>query len=582
VAISGIGTSPLRGVPASPGIGVGAVRRLAAPVSAQVFVPEEQRGGEIERALDALAGAGSELDALAARLRAEGRDTDAEIVETGALMALDPGLADSVKAAIGRDGLPAGEAIVTACSAQADLLSALPDELLAARADDVRSLGRRAALLTAGSTPPSVDGCDVVLVAEDLGPADVAELDAGVQAVALAGGGATAHAAIVARSLAIPLVAELGDGVRALADGALVVVDGSEGVVLAEPDAERVQHARCAAARRNRAREHAAAQRAVPAVTRDGRRMTVLANVAGAAELRLALDAGAEGVGLLRSELAFLQADSWPTQAQHRRALEPVLAGLAGRPATVRVLDYGGDKLPPFLDGARERGIGLLLQAPHALAAQLRAILESAAGAEVRVLVPMVGSLGQLEAAATAVRAAADAVGAPAPPLGPMIETPEAAGIADALAQRADFLSIGTNDLTAATLGADRFAPGAGVAHDPRVLAAIAASVQAARRAAIPIEVCGEAASDPVALPLLVGLGVDELSVGASRVGTVRAWVRELVHRDARELATRALGCTSARQVEALVAPVAERLAAVERGDPLIRPVARGQGQPAS
>jgi phosphoenolpyruvate-protein kinase (PTS system EI component) len=407
-----------------------------------------------------------------------------------------------------------------------------------------------------------------VLVAEDLGPADIAELDAGVHAVALAGGGATAHAAIVARSLAIPMVAELGDAVLGLANGAVIVVDGSEGLVHAEPDAERVRHARSAAARRTRAREHAAEQRAVPAETLDGRRITVLANVAGAAELRLALDAGAEGVGLLRTELAFLQADTWPTQAQHRRALVPILNGLRGRPATVRVLDYGGDKLPPFLDGAHERGIQLLLQAPEALAAQLRAILESASGAELRVLLPMVGSTVELETAATALRAAAEAVGAPIPPLGPMIETPRAAANADVLAQRAGFLSIGTNDLTAATLGADRFAPGAGAAHHPRVLAAIAASVQAARRAGIPIEVCGEAASDPIALPLLVGLGVDELSVGASRVGTVRAWVRELVLREAQELATRALGCTTAQQVEALMAPVAERLAAVERGDP--------------
>jgi multiphosphoryl transfer protein len=559
--------SALGGVPASPGIGVGAVRRLAGTVSAGAVVADEQRAAEIARAVEALASAADELDALAARLRDEGRDTDAEIVETGALMALDPGLAAGVKAAVGDDGLPAADAIVAACSAQADALAALPDEMLAARADDVRSLGRRAALLAAGSAPASAGGGDLVLVAEDLGPADIAALDAGVQAVALAGGSATAHAAIVARSLAIPLVAELGDAVLALADGAVIVVDGTGGIVLVEPDAERVRDARRAAARRTRAREHAAEQRAVPAITLDGRRIAVLANVAGAAELRLALDAGAEGVGLLRTELAFLHADKWPTQAQHRRALEPVLRGLAGRPATVRVLDYGGDKLPPFLDGARERGIQLLLHAPEALAAQLRAILESGAGYQLRVLLPMVGSTVELETVATALRAAAEAVGVPAPPLGPMIETPRAAGIADALAQCAGFLSIGTNDLTAATLGADRFAPGAGAAHHPRVLAGIAASVQAAHCAGIPIEVCGEAASDPIALPLLVGLGVDELSVGASRVGTVRAWVRELVHREAQELATQALECTTAQQVEAIMAPVAERLEAVERGD---------------
>ena len=556
-------------MPASPGIGVGAVRRLVAPapVRASGPVPEDRHGAEIERALAALAAAAGELDALAARLRADGRDTDAEIVATGALMALDPGLADGVKDAVGRDGRWAEQALVAACAKQADVLAALPDETLAARADDVRSLGRRAARLAAGSMPVAGAGREAVLVADDLGPADVAELDAGIQAVALAAGGVTAHAAIVARSLGIPLVAELGDAVLGLEDGAVIVVDGAEGVVLAEPDADQLEDARRVAARRTRAREHAVAQRAVPAVTRDGRRITVLANVAGAAELRLALDAGAEGVGLLRTELAFLDARAWPTEAQHRRALEPVLGSLGGRPATVRVLDYGGDKLPPFLAGTRRRGIGLLLHAPDALAAQLLAIVESAAGADVRVLLPMVGSTVELEVGATALRAAAEAVGAPVPPLGAMIETPRAAGIAAALAQRCGFLSIGTNDLTAATLGVDRFAPGAAAPHHPRVLAAIATSVQAARRAGIPIEVCGEAASDPVMLPLLVGLGVDELSVGASRWSSSRTHARTVPTREAQRLAAGALRCTTAQEVATLAASVAERLAGVERGD---------------
>ena len=169
MALSRVETTALRGVPAAPGIGVGPVRRLAAPVSAGDVVPEERRGAAIERALEALAAAASELDELAARLRTDGRATDAEIVETGALMALDPGLATAVKAAVGGDGLPAQDAILAACSAHADVLAALPDEMLAARADDVRSLGRRAALLAAGSVPTVSDGRDFVLVAENLG-----------------------------------------------------------------------------------------------------------------------------------------------------------------------------------------------------------------------------------------------------------------------------------------------------------------------------------------------------------------------------------------------------------------------------
>lgn len=570
---------PLHGGPASPGVGVGAARLLAAPVSAAEHVPDELRPAEIERAQRALDAAAAELEALAARMRVDGRDSDAEIVETGALMACDPGLAAGVQARIADDGLAAPGAIVAACTAQADVLAALPDATLAARADDVRSLGRRAARLAAPAAAPAEAGeGDAVLVADDLGPADVAELDAGVQGVALARGSATAHAAILARSLGIPMVVSLGDAVLELADGELIVVEGDVGSVLPRPDADQVQAARVSARRRAAARERAGAQRGVPAQTLDGRRIAVLANVAGAAELKLALEAGAEGIGLLRTELAFLQAPAWPTQDEHRRALEPVLQRLDGRPATVRVLDFGGDKIPPFLDGIEERGIGLLLRAGDAFDAQLRAILEAGRGADVRVLLPLVDSTADLEAAANALRAAAQAVSVPVPTLGPMIETPRAADAADALAHLAGFLSVGTNDLAASTLGVDRFASAGSMAHHPRVLAAIAQAVAAARREGIPMEVCGEAASDPVALPLLVGLGVDEVSVGASRVGAVRAWVRELMYAEVQDLAHRALACTTVDQVEALTAPLADRLASLERGDALAERVEGDRG----
>jgi phosphoenolpyruvate-protein kinase (PTS system EI component) len=569
---------PLHGLPASPGVGVGTVRRLAAPVTEGERIADEVRPAEIERALRALDAAAKELDALAARLRDDDRGADAEIVETGALMARDPALAAGVRASIADQSLPADHAIVTVCAAHAEVLAALPDATLAARADDVRSLGRRAARLAAlPDTSGAGGGGETVLVADDLGPADVAELDAGVQGVVLAGGSATAHAAIVARSLGIPMVAGVGETALALAEGELVVVDGDRGSVLPSPDADRLDGARASARRRAVARERAGAQRDLAAQTIDGRRITVLANVAAAPELELALQAGAEGVGLLRTELAFLQARAWPTHDEHRRALEAVLQGLDGRPATVRVLDFGGDKVPPFLDGIGERGIRLLLRAGAPFDAQLHAILEAGRGADVRILLPLVNSTVELAAAAAALARAARAVGVPVPPLGPMIETPRAAGVVDALAQRAGFVSVGTNDLTAATLGIDRFAAGRSLAHHPRVLAAIARTVRAARRAEVPMEICGEAASDPVALPLLVGLGVDEISVGASRVGAVRAWVRELVHGEAQELAQRALACTTADEVDALAAPLAERLVSVERGDALAEGV-EGEG----
>jgi phosphoenolpyruvate-protein kinase (PTS system EI component) len=269
--------------------------------------------------------------------------------------------------------------------------------------------------------------------------------------------------------------------------------------------------------------------------------VTVLTNAASAAEVRAGLAAGAEGAGLIRTELAFLEAESWPTQADHVRALAPVLAGLRGRVATVRVLDFGGDKTPPFLRGTAERGLALLLSAEQAFIAQLRAIAHVAGDVDLRILLPMVNSVAELDAARERVVAAVDA-----PQIGAMIETVEAVDAAPGLAAGSSFLSIGTNDLTAAVLGADRFAAASSPTGDPRVLRAIDASVRAAHDAGIAIEVCGEAASDPHLLPLLVGLEVDELSVGAARVGATREWVRELDFERCREQVRRAMAGAAA------------------------------------
>jgi phosphoenolpyruvate-protein kinase (PTS system EI component) len=476
---------------------------------------------ELERARAALRRAGDELTALAARLRADGAAEQADIVETGVLMAADPALDAAVEAAVAR-GLAAPQAVVAAADELADLLAAIEDPVLAARADDVRSLGRRAASERAAPPGPG----PFVLVAQDLGPADVAELDERVAGIVLAAGGPSAHAAVIARGLGLPMVVGAGAAVLALVDGTPVAVDGDRGVAIVDPTvAPEGPKARVVAEG--------------PAVTRDGVRIRILANAAGPAEVRAALAAGAEGVGLLRTELAFLDAEAWPDEAAHRRRLEPVLALLGGRTATVRVLDFGGDKTPPFLRGRAARGIALLLEAPDALAAQLRAI-GSADG--IRVLLPLVRDAADVEA----VRAFTAA------PLGAMIETAAAAEQSPAIAAAADFLSIGTNDLTADVLGVDRFAPGVMATHDPRVLRAIARVGAAARKHGRVLEVCGEAASDPRMVPLLVGLGVTELSVGAARVADTHAAVRAL--EGATELASAAVAADDVAQVERLLA----------------------------
>jgi phosphoenolpyruvate-protein kinase (PTS system EI component) len=384
-----------------------------------------------------------------------------------------------------------------------------------------------------------------VLLAVDLGPADVAELDASVVGVALGAGGVTAHAAIVARSLGLPMVVGLGESLAAIEEGTPVVVDGGRGRFVAAPAQDEVLLADRDVEARAEARRRAAADRDLSATTRDGRRVRVLANVSSRVEVDAALVAGAEGVGLLRTELAFLEAAGWPTRADHERTLGPVLAALTGQVATVRLLDFGGDKTPPFLRGSSGRGIELLLAAPEALAAQVAAIAATAGGVELRVLVPMVTEAAQLNA----VRDLLGGVGV----VGAMVEVPAAATLADQLAAAAGFLSVGTNDLASLELGRARDSRQPAPAHHPAVLRRIAGVVAAARAAGIPVEVCGEAASDPRALPLLVGLDVDELSVGAARVGEVRAAVRALDHGRVRDLAARALDAGSTAEVERLL-----------------------------
>jgi phosphoenolpyruvate-protein phosphotransferase len=494
-------------------------------------IPEVDRAAELIKANAALEASAAELESIAASLREKGRAAEAEIVETGVLIARDPVLLAGVERLVVERGLIAAVALREAAGESARELAQLDDPMLAERADDVRSLGRRAAAHAAGARSNRTTG---VLVAESLGPADVAELS-GVDGVALAGGGVTAHAAIVARSLGLPMVVGLGPNILDITDGEEVVLDGDGGVLVRFPAPDRLSKARDVVASRRLARERAVEHRADPAITRDGHRVRILANAASVAEVKEALAQGAEGVGLLRTELLFLDSPAWPSESQQIRFLKPILSELAGLTATVRLLDFGGDKTPHFLRGTVERGVELLLHAPEALSAQLSAIVEAGAKARLRILIPMVTDAEQVRL----VRAAlADVLaGRQSPELGAMIETPEAARRSAEIANEVDFLSIGTNDLTQMVLGLDREQSKSAPVTDVRVLRLIDLTMRSARDAGIPVDVCGEAASDETAMPIMVGFRVDELSVAAARVGEVRERIRELQFADCEKLA---------------------------------------------
>jgi phosphoenolpyruvate-protein phosphotransferase len=544
----------LHGLAASAGVAV-----APAFVLREVEPARNGGGGEEERsrALRALADVARELGAAAERLRAAGLADEAEIVEANRLMSEDPSLESEVaELAL---GVSAEAAVVRATERHATLLAELGDPLLAARAADVRELGRRAARLLAGAPPLALPDGPVVLVAHELGAAEISELQlAGgeLAGIALAAGSATSHAAIVARALDLPLVVALGEEALAVGDGETVVLDGDRGRLVVEPSAAALAEARTAQRRAVEHKLELAALRTRPPVTRDGRRMTLLANAANGAEVRAGLDAGADGVGLLRTELAFLEAREWPSEAEQFASLVSPLSLLRGQVATVRTFDFGEDKTPPFLAGIAERGLELALAEPEALRAQLRAILRAGADTRLRLLFPLVRDAEQLNAARALLAEALGDVGwtSPRPRVGAMIETPEAAAQAAAIAAEADFLSIGTNDLVQYTLRLDRELPLASTssAASPEVLAHVQAVVRAAHALGRPVEVCGEAAGEPAVAALLVGLGVDELSVSPARLDAVRAAVRSLTSAAASAAAARAVRAASLDEALAL------------------------------
>jgi phosphoenolpyruvate-protein kinase (PTS system EI component) len=511
-----------RGVPVSEGVAAGSIYPGDTRAGSRPATPDEVAG--------AFAAVARERSALARRLREEGRGDEADIVDIGALIAADPALVDPAVAAA-RGGADAAAAVERSAAAQAAAIAALANPDLAARADDVRQVAAAVLARLAGGpvAPPPAER--FILVRREVDPADLIRLaEAGLAGAVSVGGGASSHSAIIARGLGVPMLAGADPGVLAVPAGRPAIVDAAGGHLIVDPSPQELAALPGPAAAPVVAgpggRAGVTAAGSGPLRTADGQEITLLCNVASAAETRLGLAAGAAGVGLLRTEIPFLGATAWPSEADHRRALDPVLSLLAGRPAVVRLLDFSGDKIPPFLAGQRA-GLAALLSQPRALGDQLRAVLRSGAQTQLAVMVPMVASAGEMALVRAALAEAAAAVGAGLPELGMMVELAATASAASAFAPASDFFSIGTNDLTSQVLGLDRADPrmSPALAADPRVLALVCEVVRAGAAAGVGVSVCGDAAADPAVLPLLIGLGVRRLSVGAARLPQVAEWI---------------------------------------------------------
>ncbi|MEZ4513254.1 MAG: phosphoenolpyruvate--protein phosphotransferase [Chloroflexota bacterium] len=559
----------ITGLPAAPGIAIGPIFQLTRQT---ITVRQSFAGVEAEKATlaAALTTAQEQLAALRDQMATQAAE-EAAIFDVHRDILDDPDLEELVHGLI-ENGQSAAQAWQSSVEARANIMAGLDDPLLAARAADLRDVGERVLRILAGdeATGASLPDHPVILIAHDLSPSDTAALDKEkVLGICTAAGGPTAHAAIIARALGLPAVVSAGEKVLELAGETAVILNGHSGTLTLHPDEATLSAARAAQEQEQEKQKAAVAAAADPAITQDGQRVEVVANIGSVADAQQAYAAGAEGVGLLRTEFLFMERDQPPDEEEQFTVYRDIAQALHNQPVIVRTLDIGGDKPLPYINVPHEdnpflgeRGIRLCLNRPDLLRQQLRAILRAASHGTLRIMFPMVADLGEWHAAKNMVAEVQEEIarhdatqGETAVSLGIMIEIPAAALMADAFAPEVDFFSIGTNDLTQYTLAMDRMHPVLAKQADglhPAVLRLIHTTAEAAHRAGKWVGVCGELGADPHALPILLGLGVDELSVNVPALATVKAQIRSLQMADARTLAQRALQCRTAAEVRAL------------------------------
>ncbi|WP_186181750.1 phosphoenolpyruvate--protein phosphotransferase [Burkholderia gladioli] len=560
----------IEGVGAGPGFVAGPVRLMRS----RTLQIEDRADDPLDAATRleaALASTARELEALA-------RETGARLGEAeGAIFAAQRELLDDAAlldetARLVVDGHGLAWSWHRATEQQAAKLAALPDPLLAARAADLRDVARRVLghlgdADVEGSADVSGDGvgqgAPAILIAEDLTPSDTAQLDPAVTlGFCTVAGGPTSHTAILARTMGVPAAVACGAALLALRDGEHVVLDGNAGRLYAGVSAADRERAAEAQRRFVEAQHRAAANRALPAATLDGHVLEIGANITRPAQVRAAIENGADGVGLMRTEFLFLERHDAPDEEEQYACYRQMVEASGGRHLIIRTLDIGGDKQVPYLNLPHEsnpflgvRGLRLCLRRPELFVPQLRALYRAAMHGPLWIMFPMVSTLDEARQAialAETVRAELDA---PKVPLGIMVETPSAAALADHFAELVDFFSIGTNDLTQYVLAIDREHPElARMAQSlhPAVLRMIAQTVDGARRHRKWVGVCGGLAGEPLGAAILAGLGVDELSMSVRDIPAVKTRLRASRLDALRALARRALDAADVDAVRAL------------------------------
>jgi phosphoenolpyruvate-protein phosphotransferase len=554
----------LKGISGAPGIAIGPIYHLKKTeiTVEETFENESVEKNQLQTAIEQAKG---QVARLKTHMLAQKADSEAAIFDVHLELLDDADLLDGVIEKINQQQ-SAAKAWQLTIDERAKVVAGLDDPLLAARAADLHDIGYRVLRILVGVDGESVGFPDhpVIVVADDLSPSDTASLDRDkVLGFCTASGGPTSHTAIIARALSLPAVVSAGMAVLGLEDGITIVLNGGDGLLTLNPSKDEISQAKSKQKAGEESLQAAQEKAAEPAITKDGHRVEIAANIGGASGARDAMKSGAEGVGLLRTEFLFLERRQPPSEDEQFAVYREIAEIMEKNPVIVRTLDVGGDKPLPYISMPDEenpflgvRGIRLCLAQPDLLREQLRAVLRATKYGKLRIMFPMVADISEWRAARAMVEEIRAELGVALPEMGIMIEVPSAALMADVFAEEVDFFSVGTNDLTQYTMAMDRMHPqlaGKADGLHPAVLRLISKTVKAAHKAGKWVGICGELGADMQAVPILVGLGVDELSVTVPAIPTVKAKVRELEHVKAQDLAEKALACGSATGVRDLV-----------------------------
>ncbi|MDO4223037.1 MAG: phosphoenolpyruvate--protein phosphotransferase [Acinetobacter sp.] len=547
------------GVAASTGVAVAPIYKVQEQ-HYHYAMTAEQPAEQWQRVLHAIAQVKQDLQQLVAQATAE---NIAQIFTAHIALLEDDELLNVVKQRIDQQQASAEAAWHGQIQQMAEQQAQLKNQLLAERAADLRDVGHRVLAVLCGDIAQQAPNEAYILVKHDLVPSDVARLDPQkVAGIITAVGGASSHSAIVARALGIPAIVGAGAAILQINATAQILLDGETGEFFCNPNSQRVQQAIQQQQYEQQQKAQAIQHCHEPAMTQDGHQVEIACNLGDVHDTAKAVEQGAEAVGLLRTELVFMAHQQAPSEQVQEQDYRIVFDALQGRPLVVRTLDVGGDKPLPYLPMPAEenpflgvRGIRLSLQQPELLRQQLVALIKAAEQRPLRIMFPMVGRVEEWRAAKAILDDIVQQYPCPQLQVGIMIEVPSAALLAPVLAKEVDFFSIGTNDLTQYVLAIDRghsqLSRDADALH-PSVLMLIERTVQAAHQHGKWVGVCGELASDRKAVPILLGLGVDELSMSSSRIALVKAQIRELSYTQCQQLAQQALMCESAAAVRAL------------------------------